>query len=67
MDEFFSCDAPVVAAYIDGVIKTSVRLWKFIMQKDAREVLQKEVFHPTKVSAKVGNPSLDDHCIEHFL
>jgi hypothetical protein len=53
VDEILSSsNAAVLAAYIDGLIKTSVRLWKFIMPKDARDVFQKEVFHPTTISSK---------------
>jgi hypothetical protein len=54
VDEIFSSsNAAVLVSYIDGLIKTSVRLWKFIMPKDARDVFQKEVFHPTTVSSKL--------------
>jgi hypothetical protein len=51
---FFSCNnasAAVVAAYKEGFIQISVHLWKFIMPKDARDVFQKEGFHPTSVSS----------------
>ncbi len=48
VDGILSCsNSAVLTAYIDGLIKTSVRLWKLIMPKEAREVFQKEVFHST--------------------
>jgi hypothetical protein len=49
---FSSSKAAILAAYIDGLIKTSVRLWNLIMPKDARDVFQKEVFHPATFSSK---------------
>ena len=58
IDENLSCSDPaVLVAYPDCawqvLLKAAVRLWKFIIPKEAREVFKKEDFHPTSVSGKL--------------
>ena len=46
LEEILLCsDVPVLTAYIDGLFRAAVRLWKFITPKEAKEFFQTEVFH----------------------
>ncbi len=51
-------DIPVLTAYIDGVFRAAVRLWKFIMprEREAKDFFQTEVFHPASL-----DPNLQKH------
>jgi hypothetical protein len=55
--EILACsDIPVLTAYIDGVFRAAVRLWKFIMPREAKDFFQTEVFHPASL-----DPNLQKH------
>ncbi len=59
LEEILSCgDVPVLTAYIDGLFRAAVRLWKFIMPREAKDIFQTEVFHPASLA---GSP-WDDAC-----
>ncbi len=49
-------DIPVLTAYIDGVFRAAVRLWKFIMPRKAKDFFQMEVFHLASL-----DPNLQKH------
>ncbi len=57
LEEILSCsDVPVLTAYIDGICRAAVRLWKFIMPREAKDFFQTEVFHPASL-----DPTLQKH------
>ncbi len=41
--------SPVLTAFIDGVFRAAVRLWKFIMPRKAKDFFQTEGFHPASL------------------
>ncbi len=49
-------DVPVLTAYIDGIFRAAVRLWTFIMPREAKDFFQTEVFHPASL-----DPNLQKH------
>ena len=50
LEEILLCsDVPVLTAYIDGLFRAAVRLWKFIMPREAKDFFQTEVFHPASL------------------
>ena len=52
--EILSCsDVPVLTAYIDGLFRAAVRLWKFIMPREAKDFFQTEVFHPASLDTNL--------------
>jgi hypothetical protein len=52
LEEILTCsDAPDLTAYIDGLFRAGVRLWKFIMPREAKDFFQTEVFHPASLDA----------------
>ena len=57
LEEILACDSePVLKAYVMGVFRAAVRLWKFVMPVAAKDVFQTKVFHPATVS-----PVLQSH------
>jgi hypothetical protein len=57
LEEILSCgNILVLASYVDGVFKSAVRLWKFIMPRGAKDIFQNEVFYPASV-----DPNLQKH------
>ncbi len=42
-------DILFLTAYVDGVLREAVRLWKFIMPREAKDFFQTEVFHPASL------------------
>ena len=51
LEEILACDSePVLKAYVMGVFRAAVRLWKFAMPVVAKDVFQTKVFHPATVS-----------------
>ncbi len=59
LEEILSCsDVPVQTAYIDGLFRAAVRLWKFVMPREAKDFFQTrtEVFHPASL-----DPNLQKH------
>jgi hypothetical protein len=39
LEEILSCsDVPVLTAYIDGLFRAAVRLWKFVMPREAKDL-----------------------------
>ncbi len=60
IEEILSCsDIPVLSlltAYIDCEFRAAVRLWKFIMPREAKDFFQTEVFHPASL-----DPNLQKH------
>jgi hypothetical protein len=56
LDEILSCnDQPVLEGYVNNLFKSAVRLWKFVMPVESREVFQTEVFHPASASEELQN------------
>ncbi len=54
VDEILSCkDQPVLEAYMDTLFRAAVRLWKFVMPVESREVFQTQVFHPASASEEL--------------
>ncbi len=54
MDEILSCkDQPVLEGYVNNLFKSAVRLWKFVLPVESREVFQTEVFHPASSSEEL--------------
>ena len=52
-----ACDSePVLKAYLIGMFRAAVRLWKYGMPVVAKDVFQTKVFHPATVS-----PVLQSH------
>ena len=48
LDEILSCsDVPVLTAYIDGLFRAAVRLWKFIMPREAKDFFQTDGSFPS--------------------
>ena len=57
LEEILACDSePVLKAYVLGVFRAAIRLWKFMIPVAAKEVFQTKVFHPATVS-----PVLQSH------
>jgi hypothetical protein len=56
-EEILSCsDILFLTAYVDSVFREAVRLWKFIMLREAKDFFQTEVFHPASL-----DPNLQKH------
>ena len=54
LDQILSCnDQPVLEGYVYNLFKSAVRLWKFVMPVESREVFQTEVFHPASASEEL--------------
>ena len=57
LEEIVACDSePVLKAYLIGMFRAAVRLWKFAMPVVAKDVFQTKVFHPATV-----DPVLQSH------
>ncbi len=54
LDEILSRnDQPVLEGYVYNLFKSAVRLWKYVMPVESREVFQTEVFHPALASEEL--------------
>ena len=56
LEEILSCsDVPVLTAYIDGLFRAAVRLWRCIMPREAKDFFQTEVFkfHPASLDTNL--------------
>ncbi len=57
LEEILSCgNFLVLTSYVDGVFRAAVRLWKFIMPREAKDIFQNKDFHPACV-----DPNLQEH------
>ncbi len=57
LEEILSCESePMLRCYLNGVFRAAGRLWKYFIRVQARDVFQKEFFHPATV-----NPKLQSH------
>jgi hypothetical protein len=53
LEEILTCsEVPVQTACIDGLFRAVVRLWKFVMPREAKDFFQTEVFHPASLDPK---------------
>jgi hypothetical protein len=54
LDEILSCnDQPVLEGYAYNLFKSAVRLWKFVMPVQLREIFQTEDFYPASASEEL--------------
>jgi hypothetical protein len=54
LDEILSCyDQPFLEGYVNNLFESAVRLWKFVMPVESKEVFQTEVFHPASASEEL--------------
>ncbi len=51
LDEILSCsELPVLEAYLENLFRAALRLWKFKMLIEAKDVFQTQVFHPVSAT-----------------